>query len=70
MTNNDTELKPDEVRIDIIKGVEGLAIYINDYRICGPKPWGGGEMVKIGTYRFAVILVFLIGIFVGYGIWG
>ena len=46
MTNNDTELKPDEVRIDIIKGVEGLAIYINDYRICGPKPWGGGEIVK------------------------
>jgi hypothetical protein len=33
------------VRVDIVKGVEGLAIYINDFRIVGPKPWGGGKIV-------------------------
>ena len=33
-------------RIDIVKGVEGHAIYINDFRVVGPKPWGGGEYVK------------------------
>ncbi len=33
-------------RIDIVKGVEGHAIYINDFRVVGPKPWGGGEYIK------------------------
>ena len=29
-----------------MKGVEGVAIYIADCRICGPKPWGGGSYVE------------------------
>ncbi len=33
-------------RIDIVKGVEGLSLYINDYRVVGPKPWGGGKFIK------------------------
>jgi len=28
------------------KGVEGNSIYLNDYRIAGPKPWGGGKIIK------------------------
>ncbi len=27
-------------------GVEGNSLYINDYRVCGPKPWGGGKVLK------------------------
>ena len=33
-----------KIRIDLIRGVEGLAVYINDYRVAGPKPWGGGTI--------------------------
>lgn len=30
------------VRFEVINGAEGPSLYMNDYRICGPKPWGGG----------------------------
>ena len=33
--------------IEIFDGVGGLCIYLNDYRICGEKPWGGGKCLKI-----------------------
>lgn len=33
------------VRIDIVRGVEGPAIYLNNFRIDGPKPWGGGKII-------------------------
>ncbi len=39
-------MKKEHVRIDIVKGVYGFAIYINDFRVAGQKPWGGGEIVK------------------------
>ena len=32
--------------IEIIQGVEGFCIGLNNYRIAGPKPWGGGTVVK------------------------
>lgn len=32
--------------IDEIRGCEGNCITINDYRVAGPKPWGGGIVVK------------------------
>ena len=34
-----------QVYIDIVSGVEGHSIYINDVRVAGPKPWGGGNRV-------------------------
>lgn len=34
------------MKIDIIKGVEGNSVCINEYRVAGPKPWGGGEIVE------------------------
>lgn len=34
------------VCIDEIRGCEGNCIAINDYRVAGPKPWGGGIVVK------------------------
>ena len=33
------------VSIEVVRGVEGHALYIGDLRIAGPKPWGGGKMV-------------------------
>lgn len=32
--------------ITLVTGVNGLSVYINNYRIAGPKPWGGGQHVK------------------------
>ncbi len=35
-----------KVTIEIIDGVGGLSLYINDYRVAGSKPYGGGRTVK------------------------
>ena len=37
---------PKDYQVTITSGVEGLCIYLNGYRIAGPKPWGGGTIVK------------------------
>jgi len=34
------------IKIEIVKGVEGNSLYIEDYRFAGPKPWGGGTALK------------------------
>ena len=33
----------EKVKIETVNGCEGKSIYINDYRIAGSKPWGGGS---------------------------
>lgn len=33
----------------VVAGVEGACLYIDGYRVAGPKPWGGGKPV----YTFA-----------------
>lgn len=33
------------VKITIVQGVEGKSCYINDRRVCGNKPWGGGRVI-------------------------
>jgi hypothetical protein len=35
--------KKGTVKLVLCQGVEGQCIYLNDYRIAGPKPWGGGR---------------------------
>lgn len=35
-----------EIDICYVSGIEGPSIYIDDYRVCGPKPWCGGKVVK------------------------
>lgn len=30
-----------------MKSVSGYSLYLNDYRICGGKPWAGGETVCV-----------------------
>jgi len=37
---------PRELRLEIVQGVGGLAVYLNDFRIAGMKPWGGGKVVQ------------------------
>ena len=34
------------MKIELISGVEGECITVNDTRIAGPKPWGGGKVLK------------------------
>lgn len=34
-----------KVKIEVVAGVEGKCLYINDYRVAGPKPWGGGTAI-------------------------
>ncbi len=34
------------VKVGIIEGVEGLCVAINDVRVAGRKPWGGGKVIK------------------------
>lgn len=37
------------MKIELVAGVEGYCLYADDVRIAGPKPWGGGKVVK--TWR-------------------
>ena len=41
--------EPKDVIIELVDGCEGQCLVINDYRIAGPKPWGGGHVKK--TWR-------------------
>jgi len=34
-----------KILIEIVSGCEGNSVYINDYRLAGPKPWGGGKVL-------------------------
>ena len=38
--------QPQKYSVLYMEGVEGPSIYINDHRIAGPKPWGGGTILK------------------------
>ena len=32
-------------KFEVIRGVEGCCLVLDDTRIAGPKPWGGGEVI-------------------------
>lgn len=40
-----TPTETNAVTITVVNGVEGPSVYINDLRVAGPKPWGGGPVV-------------------------
>ncbi len=46
--------------LTVIRGVEGTAIYLNDYRIAGPKPWGGGLIIQSWNISLQEIIEALI----------
>jgi len=34
------------IKIETVRGVEGNSIYIDDFRVAGSKPWGGGSLIQ------------------------
>lgn len=37
----------EKVKVEIVNGCEGKSIYIDDIRVAGSKPWGGGYTEKM-----------------------
>ena len=37
---------PKTVPLTYVASVEGNSLYLNGYRIAGPKPWGGGRTLE------------------------
>lgn len=37
----DTEI----IQIEVVSGVEGPSLYLDQYRFAGNKPWGGGQII-------------------------
>lgn len=50
------DMNNEKVKIEIVSGCEGKCIYINDYRVAGSKPWGGGTTEKSWTVDKGEIL--------------
>lgn len=51
------------VKISVIDGVEGLCLGINERRVAGPKPWGGGHVIKEWDVEIAEIIHALTDVF-------
>lgn len=45
-----------EYELILSEGVEGPSVYLNDFRIAGPKPWGGGKTLARWTVSKADLL--------------
>lgn len=45
------ELEKFEVHVSGVFGASGLCLYLNDYRVAGGKPWGGGTSVFEKTFK-------------------
>jgi hypothetical protein len=43
---NKKQKRPTQVCLEVVKGVYGLSVYLNGYRVAGEKPWGGGEVLR------------------------
>jgi len=42
--------------IQLVDGVEGGSLYLDDFRIAGSKPWGGGKVRKTWNLTIENIL--------------
>lgn len=49
--------RQEKIKIEVIGGVAGKSLYVNDTRVCGEKPWGGGTVLQ----EFAVDAEMLFG---------
>jgi len=38
-------ISKEKLTVEVIRGVEGHCLGINNYRVAGPKPWGGGKVI-------------------------
>jgi hypothetical protein len=43
-------------KIEIVAGRGGTCVVIDDYRVCGSKPWGGGSVVQSWTVPEAELM--------------
>ncbi len=41
----------EKLKLDLVDGVAGVSVYLSDYRIAGPKPWGGGKVTRTWRVR-------------------
>lgn len=46
----------EEIEITVVDGVAGPSLYIDDYRVAGPKPWGGGSQTITWKVKMKYIL--------------
>jgi len=52
-------IKIKSVLVEIISGVEGDCLAIDEMRVAGPKPWGGGRIIstfKVDRYQILTAL--------------
>ncbi len=40
-----------KLKLSIVRGVCGFAVYLGDYRIAGEKPWAGGTVLAEWTIK-------------------
>lgn len=66
--NTSTKLKPGQILVEIVFGVEGSSLYIGNgeigERVSGNKPWGGGRT----THAFQVDVEELVRLAKRYGL--
>ena len=48
--------KGTKVIIEVISGCEGNCLAINNFRVAGPKPWGGGTVIQTFKAEMSDIL--------------
>jgi len=48
-------------RLSVVRGPAGVALYVNDRRVAGEKPWGGGSVLAEMTGRPLDIAEGLVG---------
>lgn len=48
-----------DIKIEVIKGVEDNCLVINDRRVSGPKPWGGGKVIMSFDVKQSEIMAIL-----------
>jgi hypothetical protein len=58
MTSKPLDLKG-SVEISHVSGVEGPSLYMNQYRVAGPKPWGGGSTLGVWKTTARAVLLAL-----------
>lgn len=49
-------MNDEKVTIEIVNGCGGQSVYINDYRVAGIEPYGGGTVDKSWTVSVNKIL--------------
>lgn len=50
------EVNAEQVSVIFMDGVEGPSLYVNNFRVLGPKPWGGAPIVKEWIVERSVLI--------------